>query len=290
MFVLASLLAVAAFAADPAPVVSVNGQTLTERDLEFLRLLRGVEGRDPVERESLLQQLVDRQLIRQFLDSRKIVPPAEAIDGRWAQLEEQIRRRDADPAAVLSKMGLTTDQVRKELSLSLAWQTYVEQIVTPQQLRAYFAEHRAELDGTRMKVSQVFRKASTPADVSAAESLLAGLRKDIEQQRTTFAEAARQHSQSPSGADGGDAGWIIGRGKLPDEVTLAALKLSPGELAGPLRSPFGLHLIQVTAREPGQLSPEDARPQILRRLSDDLWNETVAKERLRARITIPGGK
>jgi parvulin-like peptidyl-prolyl isomerase len=76
-------------------------------------------------------------------------------------------------------------------------------------------------------------------------------------------------------------------GRLPEEVTLAALGLRPGQLAGPLSSAFGLHLIQVTERQPGQLSLEDARPQILERLSAQLWRDTVSKERATANITKP---
>jgi len=47
-----------------------------------------------------------------------------------------------------------------------------------------------------------------------------------------------------------------------------------------------VHLIQVTEREPGQLSPEDARPQILMRLSDQMWSQTIADERSRAKIVL----
>jgi peptidyl-prolyl cis-trans isomerase C len=273
-------------AADPVPVATVNGHTLTDRDLNFLRLLRGIDDRDTAGREALIQQLVDRQLIWQFLDARKIVPPADLVDVQWTQLEELIRRRDGQPDAVLAKLGLTADQIRRELGLSPAWQTYVEQTVTAEQLRAYFAEHRPELDGTRVRVLHLFRKATMPADMAAAEKLLQAVRNDIEQKRTTFAAAVKQHSQSPSADEGGDVGWIVGRGTLPDELTTAALRLSPGQLAGPIRSPFGVHLIQVTDRQPGQLSLEDARPQILIRFADQLWAKTVADERARAKIVI----
>ncbi|HUQ71658.1 MAG TPA: peptidylprolyl isomerase [Planctomycetaceae bacterium] len=266
------------------PVATVNGQTLSERDVAFLGLLRGIDLKDKTARESAIRQLIDRQLVRQFLDKRKIAANADTVDLQVQQLEELVRRRDGDPKAVFAKLGVSTEQVRSELSLPLAWQAYVEQTVTPDQIRKHFDEHRAELDGTRVHVLHLFRKATSAGDVAAAETLLKTVRGNVEQKQTTFAAAVKQHSQSPSASDGGDVGWIVGRGKLPDELTTAALKLQPGELAGPIRTPFGVHLIQVTEREPGQLSPEDARPQILTQLSDQMWSRTVADERSRAKI------
>lgn len=276
-----------AIAAGDAPVVTINGKALTERDLTFQNLLRGIDLKDKAARESIIQQLIERQLIRQFLDKRKISANADAVDLQVHQLEELVRRRDGDPKAVFAKLGVSVEQVRSELSLPLAWQAYVEQTVTPEQIRKHFDEHRAELDGTRVHVLHLFRKATSDGDIAAAETLLNTVRGDVEQKRTTFPAAVKQHSQSPSAAEGGDVGWIVGRGKLPDELTTAALKLQPGELAEPIRTSFGVHLIQVTEREPGQLSPEDARPQILARLSDQLWLQAVADEHSRAKIVMP---
>ncbi|MDZ4685156.1 MAG: peptidylprolyl isomerase, partial [Planctomycetaceae bacterium] len=209
------------------PVATVNGQTLSERDVTFLALLRGIDLKDKAARESVIRQLIERQLIRQFLDKRKIAANPDAVDLQVHQLEELVRRRDGEPKAVFAKLGVTAEQVRSELSLPLAWQAYVEQTVTPEQIRSHFDEHRAELDGTRVRVLHLFRKATSAGDIAAAEALLKTVRNDVEQKRTTFAAAVKQHSQSPSANDGGDVGWIVGRGKLPDELTTAAIKLQP---------------------------------------------------------------
>lgn len=284
---LAGWLMIPALGAADVLVATVNGRALTTRELEFLALLRGGDLQNSSQRDRLVQQLIDRQLIRQFLDKRKIVPNDAAIELQLQLLEDLIRKRESEPKDVFAKIGLTPEQVRSELGLSLAWQAYVEQTVSPEQIRAEFNKHRAELDGTRVHVWHLFRKATTDAEVADAETLLKSVRRDIEQKRTTFAAAVKQHSQSPSASTGGDVGWIVGRGQLPDEVTTAALRLKPGELAGPIRSPLGMHLVQVTECEPGQLSPEDARPQILTRMADQMWAATVADERARAKIVLP---
>lgn len=271
-----------------APVATVNGRAITDQDLALVALLRGV---DPAKgREALVQQLIERELVRQFLERRKVEVPTEAVDLQLRQLDEQLRQRGEDPSAVFEKLGVMAEQVRREVALPLLWKSYVELAVTAPQIRTYFDEHRSELDGTRVRVRHLFRKAATPDEVAAVETLLKSVRKDVEQGRTTFEDSVRQHSQAPSASAGGDVGWIIGRGKLPDELTTAALQLRAGELAGPIRTSFGVHLIQVAEREPGQLSPEDARPQILDRLSQQLWADTVANERSRAKIVMPAAR
>ena len=55
-------------------------------------------------------------------------------------------------------------------------------------------------------------------------------------------------------------------------------------VADPVRSEYGVHLIQVTERQPGQLSLEDARPQILIALRDQLWRSTADRLRMTAKI------
>ncbi len=276
-------------AGEPAwVVVKVNGTAITEGDVDFIATTRQLKPEQRAEQESkLIDELVDRQLVREFLARRKISAPADELGFQIQQAEDAIKKHGDDPVTLLSKLGYTPERLKTELGLPLAWQAYVRQTVTLPQTKEYFETHRAELDGTQLRARQIFLKLPpnpTEADQAAKRSQLKDLRSQIESGKLTFADAARKHSESPSKDQGGDVGLFGARGKLPTPVTRAAFALKVNELSEPVVSTFGVHLIQVTERLPGDLSLEDVRSEIISKLSDQLWADTVRNERKSAKI------
>jgi len=62
-----------------------------------------------------------------------------------------------------------------------------------------------------------------------------------------FAKLAREFSADGSASKGGDLGWF-GKGRMVKAFEEAAFKARVGEVVGPVRSQFGLHIIRVTGR------------------------------------------
>lgn len=62
-----------------------------------------------------------------------------------------------------------------------------------------------------------------------------------------FADVARRHSQCPSGASGGDLGSFR-PGEMVREFDEVVFSAEPGKVHGPVRTQFGYHLIEITAR------------------------------------------
>ncbi|MDD2781137.1 peptidylprolyl isomerase [Sulfuricurvum sp.] len=63
----------------------------------------------------------------------------------------------------------------------------------------------------------------------------------------SFAEVAADHSQCPSGRKGGDLGKFS-PGQMVKEFDSAVFNGDVGVLYGPIKTQFGYHLLEVTAR------------------------------------------
>ena len=73
---------------------------------------------------------------------------------------------------------------------------------------------------------------------------------DLKQQiadGTEFGEVAKQHSKCPSGAQGGDLGEF-GPGMMVKEFDEVVFSAPVNEVQGPVKTQFGYHLLEVTAR------------------------------------------
>ena len=62
-----------------------------------------------------------------------------------------------------------------------------------------------------------------------------------------FADLAREHSSCPSGKSGGDLGEFS-PGAMVKEFDVVVFSAPVGEVQGPVKTGFGYHLLEVTAR------------------------------------------
>jgi len=98
--------------------------------------------------------------------------------------------------------------------------------------------------------------------VSEAEAFrrLGEIRQRVEAGTADFAEMARQYSSDGSAGRGGDLGWVYPGDTVP-EFERAMQALTPGSISEPIRTTFGVHLIQVLERRTDEASPERVRQQ-----------------------------
>ena len=132
-----------------------------------------------------------------------------------------------------------------------------------------------------IKVNEVTSEADAKARIDRIKDRLDGGAK--------FDELARLNSEDPSAAKGGDLGWISPGDTVPDfERAMNAQK--PNEIATPVRSQFGWHLIQVLERRTQDITAarqrEQARIALRQRKSDEAFQDWVRQMRDRAYVEI----
>jgi peptidyl-prolyl cis-trans isomerase SurA len=105
-----------------------------------------------------------------------------------------------------------------------------------------------------------------------------------------FGDIARLNSDDAASATrGGDLGWVV-PGDLVPEFERAMNELKPNELSQPVRTPFGLHIIQVLGRRAADVSGDrkrlEARKVLRERRSDEAYQEWLRQLRDRAYVEL----
>ena len=95
-----------------------------------------------------------------------------------------------------------------------------------------------------------------------------------------FVKLAGELSQDTgSKGQGGDLGWIV-RGQTVPEFENAAFALQPNQISQPITSTYGVHIIQVTARDPNRELDEQA----LQTKKSTVLSEWLTKAKFEAKI------
>jgi peptidyl-prolyl cis-trans isomerase SurA len=135
---------------------------------------------------------------------------------------------------------------------------------------------------TQTRVRHILIKTGELVPHSEAQRRIEQLRERIVN-GADFAETARAHSEDVgSAANGGDLGWM-NPGQTVPEFEKAMNALKPGELSAPVKSPFGVHLIQVQERRERDVSQEreaaTARNQLHARKADERYEQWLRQLR-----------
>lgn len=166
--------------------------------------------------------------------------------------------------------------------------------VRPRAVERYYQRNLESEFSTpkRVRASHILKRLPQEADADRKAKVRAEMEAILVRARTgeDFAGLARTHSEDLSKERGGDLGFF-NRDDMVPEFADAAFSLPAGAISGLVRSPFGLHIIKVTAIEPGeQKSLEEVREEIenkLRTLRAERRLE-LELERLPARIEKEG--
>ena len=202
--------------------------------------------------DEALRELAWAELLRQRAVELGYLPPMEAAIA--PELDDAARQSiDAMLDAEVPAKDPTDDECRRHYEANPAQFTV----------------------GQSLKMRHILFAVTAGVDVQKlirrAEDTLHELsRKDVSPER--FAQLAAELSNCPSGADGGELGWITPQDLSPELAKELFFKPETGMAHGLqprlIHSRFGLHIVDVTAQEPGRLPAfGEVRDQIAARLT-----------------------
>ncbi len=142
--------------------------------------------------------------------------------------------------------------------------------VGEEEILAYYQEHKDRFrQKERIRARQILillpPKAGPEEEAEAekkAKEVLAKVKAGED-----FATLAKQYSEGPTASRGGDLGFFS-RGRMVPEFEEIAFSLEEvGDTSDVVRTKFGLHIIQLTGRQPArELALEDVKDRIVRQL------------------------
>ena len=117
---------------------------------------------------------------------------------------------------------------------------------------------RAGISVTQSHARHILLRPTPQLSEAAALQRLAEYKRRIQQGQGDFAQLARENSQDASARNGGDLGWAS-PGMFVPEFEEVLNTLAPGQIADPITSRFGVHLIQLLERRQNTLTQREQR-------------------------------
>ena len=102
----------------------------------------------------------------------------------------------------------------------------------------------------------------------------------------SFADAAREHSQSPSAESGGDIGWITRHETMPEAFSSAAFGLQVGQISQPVETKYGVHLIRCLEEKAGKITWQEVRKPLREAVIQYLFRWCADQERKHVKVKI----
>jgi peptidyl-prolyl cis-trans isomerase SurA len=247
----------------------VNDDVVSLSDLANRTLLvmrsSGIEDNEQ-NRERLsaqvLRGLIDERLEMQEAKRLNISVSDEEIDQALARIEQQNNMPKGALNDYLAKAGIPRASLVEQVKASLSWAKLVRNrlmqdvTISDEEINEALSRLKENADVPQSRVAEIFLAVDNPTQDAEVKQLANRL---IEQIRSgvRFDNLARQFSQSPTAAVGGDLGWVTPNQLLP-ELGEAVQKMKPGEMSYPLRAGGGYYLLYLTDRRvTGAPNPAD---------------------------------
>jgi len=270
----------------------VNGQAITLSDLEdrvnpeLARVPPGPAGAG--QRAKILKTglalMIDERLVESEATSIGIDITDEEVTHLIEALAKQNNLDMTQFRAALVQQNIPIETIREQLkrqqlTLRLLQYKVKPRKVTDEEVQAAYAGQNKDGE-PEVRARDIFIAA--PEGVSAAVQEKAKARATVALDRIrageTFAKIARDLSEGPSAAEGGDLGYF-GRGQMLPAIEESAFALPPGQVSSLIRTTGehgGYHIVMVEDRRRLQPKPLAAVQEEIR---IRLANESVLKER-----------
>jgi len=268
-------------------IVRINNNIVTRADLRRSREQLLAEshqdspaaGSDAKDREpDLLRDLIDQQLLLQKGEELGISADTDVVK-RLDELRKQMHAEsmeDLEKAA--QAQGVSWEEFKQNMKNSIITQHVISQEVgghinvSQQEIQRYYDQHKSDMERpeqVRMseilistqtqppvkteKGQDVLPQAPSPEVVEAAKAKVDKVY-DLLKKGGSFEDLAKQYSDGPTAASGGDLEYFK-RGTLSKDLEERVFAMNPGGYSEPVRTNQGWVILKVTEHQTPGIPP-----------------------------------
>ncbi|NBO91074.1 MAG: hypothetical protein EBV06_01965 [Planctomycetia bacterium] len=248
---------------EPRPAAVVNGVPINVAEVDAQLKQDGLDiPQSDVQRRlrrmEALGMLIDKMLLRQFLDKKVGSVAPEEINKKLSDFESSLLRqeRKMSLAEYCQDTNQTLEQLKEGLCDHIRWNAFINPHLSDAYLEQYYKENQDYFDKVTVRASHIVLRVTpgmSQTDKERLRSTLTEIRaKLISEPSADFAELAKKHSNGPHASRGGDVGYFPRKWAMDEAFARNAFSLPVGAISEIVETPYGLHLIKVTDRRPGE--------------------------------------
>jgi len=202
-----------------------------------------------------LRSLVDERLQMQELNRYEVRIPDSDVEQEIAGIAQSNESSAEALYAMLDANGISRTTLRNQVRAQLGWR-----ILVSEKFRSRARIGEDQIDATLARISAAAAKPQyligevylDAAQVGGMDTAMEGANALIQQlvQGAPFQAVARQFSNAPSAANGGDGGWVLS-GDMAPEVEAALQQMQPGQLSPPIQTRDGVWIVYLRESRTG---------------------------------------
>ncbi len=281
-------------------VATIDGEPVTLVELKsFSEQMRQRGGDDvPVTDRGMLDELVLEKILHKQIEAQGVGASTQQVDAYISSIKERNHLDDAQLKQALTAQGLIWDQYRAQVKNDIERAALINKEirnkvnVPPEEVERYYKEHLSDY-GAPGKAH--VRLLSILVPPGATDEQKASLRAEAERLRKEaaggkdFATLAKEHSQGPGAADGGDIGEVTS-GSMQSEFDKAVFALKEGEVSEVVGTDSGFHIFKLekllsAGHQPLAEVSGDIKEKLYRQSIESRYDRWL-KEDLRAKYDV----
>jgi len=278
----------------------VNDNVISTSDIDArmkLAMLSAGLPDSPEIRQKLLPQilrgLIDEQLQLQEAKRLDISVPKDEIEQTITKIGHD-NNIPGDIRTYITDHGGSADALVQQVKAGLSWGKVVQRELRPHievgddEIDAVIKRIRADAGKEEYLVSEILLAVDNPKEEEQVKQFGENLVQQLKA-GANFGAVARQFSQGTGAAAGGDIGWIQ-EGQLPPELSHTLTDMKQGDIAGPIRSTSGFHILGLREKRVISLgNGKDVRvnlQQVFRPFSADIDKDALLQEADKLRASL----